>query len=76
MVVNGVDISQKNNKTNQFEYLVVFPPLPSRTVSGKGAGHAPYQCSLQKDRKHFCGCAIISSTWVLTAGHCIRLLVD
>lgn len=69
-------MSKKNRKSNQFEYIVVFPPLPSTTVSAKNAGQSPYQGSLQKDRKHFCGCAIISSTWVLTAGHCLRLLVD
>lgn len=63
-------------KTNQLEYLDVFPPLLSRTASSRSASSTPYQGSLQKNREHFCGCAIISSTWVLTAGHCIRLLVD
>ncbi|XP_055307978.1 chymotrypsin-1-like, partial [Sitodiplosis mosellana] len=49
--------------------------ISPRIVGGSPAydGQAPYQCSVQKIRtgSHFCGCAIISDRWVVTAGHCI-----
>lgn len=32
---------------------------------------APYQCSLQRNGTHYCGCAIIGTRWILTAGHCV-----
>lgn len=46
----------------------------SRIVGGSKApdGIAPYICSLShKDGSQFCGGSIISSKWVLTAGHCL-----
>lgn len=52
-----------------------YPPLSSFVVGGTNAGPTPYQGSMQRNRQHFCGCAIISSTWILTAAHCLAVLV-
>ncbi|XP_072382812.1 trypsin-1-like [Diabrotica undecimpunctata] len=59
-------------------YSVEGSPLSSyRIFGGQDAkeGQFPYQVSLQKDDwpfgyQHFCGGAIISPNWVVTAGHC------
>lgn len=55
--------------------ILVYPPdkLSNRVVGGKDAseGEAPYQCSLQMNQKHFCGCLIISERWILSAAHCL-----
>lgn len=54
---------------------VVYPPdvASTRIVGGEDAqdGDAPFQCSMQVNKQHFCGCSIISSKWILTAGHCV-----
>ena len=54
-----------------------FPPLGGRIVGGVDAkdGQVPYQCSLQRNGSHFCGCVIISKQWILTAGHCLQSCV-
>lgn len=49
--------------------------LPDRIVGGTEAedGLAPYQCSIQVNGRHMCGCAIISKKWVITAAHCFQM---
>lgn len=34
-------------------------------------GYAPFQCSMQVNRRHFCGCSILKSKWIVTASHCV-----
>ncbi|XP_055321372.1 chymotrypsin-1-like [Sitodiplosis mosellana] len=54
---------------------ILFPPQPtsSRIVGGVDAedGAAPFQCSIQLGRRHFCGCSLISEKWIVTASHCV-----
>lgn len=64
---------------NQLNYLLIFSgssiAANFRIVGGTDAaeGGAPYQCSMQRGKAsdHFCGCAILSEKWIVTAAHCI-----
>ncbi|XP_067668333.1 serine-rich adhesin for platelets-like [Haliotis asinina] len=44
----------------------------SRSVRGEW----PWVVSLMSGRKQVCGAAIISSMWVITAGHCVETLIN
>lgn len=45
-----------------------------RIVGGTEAANreAPYQCSILWDGHHNCGCAILSTQWIITAAHCVK----
>ncbi|KAJ8932949.1 hypothetical protein NQ314_014328 [Rhamnusium bicolor] len=51
-----------------------IPTLDGRIVGGSNTtiDRHPYQISLRYFSEHICGGAIISSTWVLTAAHCVQ----
>lgn len=68
-----------NNDTDKGAAIASTSPPPlglgpeSRIVGGFNAwsGQFPYQVSLRINGRHFCGGAIISEFYVLTAGHCV-----
>ncbi|XP_029177024.1 transmembrane protease serine 9-like [Nylanderia fulva] len=54
-----------------------FADEPEAIVGGTPAalGEFPWQCSLNLNGGHICGCSIIGPTKILTAAHCVRGLV-
>lgn len=61
----------------QLQMVVIFVaenrPITLKTtgVDDLKDGLAPYHCSLQKNSKHFCSCAIFAPNWIITAAHCL-----
>ncbi|NXX79416.1 OVCH2 protein, partial [Urocolius indicus] len=60
---------QKVQEINPWSYLNLF----TRIVGGSQVkqGSHPWQVSLKRMQKHFCGGTIVSAQWVVTAAHCI-----
>lgn len=58
----------KEIKTNDIKVIDSF------ITDGNNASllELPWQVSLQKNGKHFCGASIISNKHLLTASHCLR----
>ncbi|NXA61454.1 OVCH2 protein, partial [Mohoua ochrocephala] len=59
---------QKVQETNPWSYFALF----TRIVGGSQVkqGSHPWQVSLKRRQKHFCGGTIVSAQWVVTAAHC------
>ncbi|NXP46656.1 OVCH2 protein, partial [Heliornis fulica] len=60
---------QKGQETKLWSYLNLF----TRIVGGNQVkqGSHPWQVSLKRRQKHFCGGTIVSAQWVVTAAHCV-----
>ncbi|KFP97505.1 Ovochymase-2, partial [Leptosomus discolor] len=60
---------QKVQEAKPWSYLNLF----TRIVGGNQVkqGSHPWQVSLKRRQKHFCGGTIVSAQWVVTAAHCI-----
>ncbi|NWS55688.1 OVCH2 protein, partial [Chunga burmeisteri] len=60
---------QKVQETKPWSYFNLF----TRIVGGNQVkqGSHPWQVSLKRRQKHFCGGTIVSAQWVVTAAHCI-----
>lgn len=48
--------------------------IKPRIVGGEFAqpGQFKYMVSLRQEKHHFCGAALISAHWVISAGHCLQ----
>ncbi|NWI69691.1 OVCH2 protein, partial [Todus mexicanus] len=60
---------QKFQEAKPWSYFNLF----TRIVGGNQVkqGSHPWQVSLKRRQKHFCGGTIVSAQWVVTAAHCI-----
>ncbi|NXY85847.1 OVCH2 protein, partial [Alcedo cyanopectus] len=60
---------QKFQEAKPWSYFSLF----TRIVGGSQVkeGSHPWQVSLKRRQKHFCGGTIVSAQWVVTAAHCI-----
>ena len=70
--------------TKEIEAIMLFPILlvglvavcsaerEDNIIGGEEAavGAYPYQCSLQVQGQHICGCSVISNKWIISAAHC------
>ncbi|XP_068929490.1 ovochymase-2 [Petaurus breviceps papuanus] len=56
-------------ESQQWDYLGHFSRIVGGSPVEKGA--YPWQVSLKRREKHFCGGTIISAQWVITAAHCV-----
>lgn len=75
IVVFGLVFAAADTKLGEFRISPVNSKIEPRVVGGKNAeeGQIPYQVSLRLPAAnlHFCGGAIISNRFILTAAHCM-----
>lgn len=82
---NQLQIYNFNNiHNNRIRYIILLIGLPAshthtQIIGGNNApdGLYPYQVSLRnsKNNMHFCGGAIISKNFIITAAHCLNQYV-
>lgn len=63
-----------HKRENYLIYTETCADEPEAIVGGTPAapGEFPYQCSMNMNNQHFCGCSILSATKILTAAHCVE----
>ncbi|NWR68295.1 OVCH2 protein, partial [Centropus unirufus] len=66
---SGPKCGQEVQETKPWSYFNFF----TRIVGGNQVkqGSHPWQVSLTRRQKHFCGGTIVSAQWVVTAAHCV-----
>merc|ERR1712183_260803 len=71
-----LQLKVKTRKMNAFVAVLLLAVAVSaneRIIGGQDAtstSQAPFQVSLQQSGSHFCGASLISTTHVMSAGHC------
>jgi len=59
-------------------FIETFADEPEAIVGGQRAspGEFPWQCSINVNGRHICGCSIIAPNKILTAAHCLYDIVS
>ncbi|XP_038619803.1 serine protease 33-like [Tachyglossus aculeatus] len=69
----GLDNGEDGGNQTNFNIVCGQPSNSNRIVGGEDAkdGEWPWQISLFYSNSHHCGGSLLTSTWILTAAHCV-----